>query len=429
MLNDLLDQLKKYDMIRPGDRVYCAVSGGADSMALLWSLYLLREKLGAEICAAHFNHCLRGEESQRDEEFVRSFCRQFDIPLEVSSGEVKPGQKGLEAAAREARYAFFHMLPGKVATAHTADDNAETVLMHLVRGTGLKGLGGIMPVQGNVIRPMLSVTREQVLTFLEEYHIRFVEDSSNHQDLFLRNRLRHHVMPLLRRENPRLAENLSQMAMSLRNDAALLDELADVKELPPVSQLRVMPQPMRSRILEQFLNRCGVREPERRHIALAEELVFSQKPSARGEFPGNVVLQRNYDRLEKMGSAPDIQEEIVLPFRGVVEWPALALRISCVPAEEMIQTETVFTLSGEGPWVVRCRKAGDEIRLSGGTKSLKKLFIDQKIPQSRRQLLPVLVDNTGVAGVYGVGVNLDKAAMTLPAAQIRFEQINSSEKL
>ena len=174
MLNDLLDQVRKYSMIAPGDRVYCAVSGGADSMALLWSFYLLREKLGVEICAAHFNHCLRGEESQRDEEFVRSFCRQFDIPLEVSSGEIKPGQKGLEAAAREARYAFFRTLPGKVATAHTADDNAETVLMHLIRGTGLKGLGGITPVQGNVIRPMLTVTREQVLAFLEEYSISFV---------------------------------------------------------------------------------------------------------------------------------------------------------------------------------------------------------------------------------------------------------------
>lgn len=428
MLNDLLDQVREYSMITPGDRVYCAVSGGADSMALLWSLYLLREKLGVEICAAHFNHCLRGEESNRDEAFVRDFCRQFDIPLEVSTGKIQPGKKGLEAAAREARYAFFRTLHGKVATAHTADDNAETVLLHLVRGTGLKGLGGITPVQGNVIRPMLTVTREQVLAFLDEYHIGFVEDSSNQQDLFLRNRLRHHVMPLLRQENPRLAENLSQMAMALRQDASLLDDLAGCDELPLVSQLRAMPQPLRSRILEQFLKKCGVREPERRHIALAEELVFSQKPSARGEFPNHVILQRSYDRLEKVEQT-NIQRSVVLPREGTVQWPALGLQIVCGPAETIVQSETILTLSGQGPWIVRSRKSGDEIRLAGGKKSLKKLFIDKKIPQAQRHLLPVVADDTGVAGVYGIGADLDRAAKALPAVQIRFEQINSSEKL
>ncbi len=428
MLNDLLDQVREYSMITPGDRVYCAVSGGADSMALLWSLYLLREKLGVEICAAHFNHCLRGEESNRDEAFVRDFCRQFDIPLEVSTGKIRPGKKGLEAAAREARYAFFRTLHGKVATAHTADDNAETVLLHLVRGTGLKGLGGITPVQGNVIRPMLTVTREQVLAFLDEYHIGFVEDSSNQQDLFLRNRLRHHVMPLLRQENPRLAENLSQMAMALRQDASFLDDLAGCDELPLVSQLRDMPQPVRSRVLEQFLKKCGVREPERRHIALAEELVFSQKPSARGEFPNHVILQRSYDRLEK-AEQTNIQRSVVLPREGTVQWPALGLQIVCGPAETIVQSETVLTLSGQGPWIVRSRKSGDEIRLAGGKKSLKKLFIDKKIPQAQRHLLPVVADDTGIAGVYGIGADLDRAAKALPAVQIRFEQINSSEKL
>ena len=209
MLNNLLRQLRKYDMLRPGERVYCAVSGGADSMALLWGMYLLREKLGISLAAVHFNHQLRGEESDREEAFVRAFCRQYEIDLTVGRACVVAGAKGLEAAAREARYAFFDTLSGKIATAHTADDNAETVLMHVVRGTGLKGLGGIAPVRRNLIRPMLTVTRQQVLAFLEEYHIPHVEDSSNAEDLFLRNRLRHYVMPLLKRENPSLAENLS----------------------------------------------------------------------------------------------------------------------------------------------------------------------------------------------------------------------------
>ena len=143
MLNKLERFLKQQEMVCTGDTVVCAVSGGADSVALLFALYLLKDKLGIQLEAAHFNHNLRGEESCRDENFVRVLCDRYDIPLHVGSGVVTAGEKGLEAAARDARYAFLRNLPGKIATAHTADDNAETVLMHLIRGTGLKGLGGI----------------------------------------------------------------------------------------------------------------------------------------------------------------------------------------------------------------------------------------------------------------------------------------------
>ena len=172
-------------MVDAGDHVICAVSGGADSVALLFAMYLLKEKLEIRLSAAHFNHRLRGEESDRDEAFVREFCGHYDIPLFVGSGEVKPGKKGLEAAARDARYAFLRQLPGKIATAHTADDNAETVLMRLIRGTGLKGLGAISPVRGNLIRPMLTVTRQDVLAFLEKERISYMTDSSNETDAFL----------------------------------------------------------------------------------------------------------------------------------------------------------------------------------------------------------------------------------------------------
>ena len=201
MLNKLCAFVHKYKMLEPGDHVVCAVSGGADSVALVYAMKLLSSKLGITVSAAHFNHGLRGEESDGDEAFVRSFCDLHDIALQVGSGQVVTGKKGLEAAARNARYDFLRSLPGKIATAHTADDNAETVLMHMVRGTGLKGLGGINPVNGNVIRPMLGITRQDVLAFLQEYHLCWVSDSSNDTDQFLRNRLRHHVMPLLRQED------------------------------------------------------------------------------------------------------------------------------------------------------------------------------------------------------------------------------------
>lgn len=426
MVNDLLKQLRAYDMVSPGDRVYCAVSGGADSMALLWGIYLLREKLDIQVCAAHFNHHLRGEESDRDEQFVREFCKSFSIELVTGGAQVQPGKKGLEAAAREARYAFFRTLPGKVATAHTADDNAETVLMHLVRGTGLKGLGGIAPKNDQLIRPLLTVTRQQVLAFLQEYHIDYVEDSSNAQDAFLRNRLRHHVMPLLKEENPRLAENVSAMAMRLRQDEAQLAQL-NKKSLPSVTQLKAMPQAQRSRALEAFLKTSGVKEPEAKHIALAQELVFSERPSACGYFPDGVKIARNYDRLEVAVNMLPIRS-VALPQEGEVALES-GFRVICSPAQQIIQSETVFTVQPQGEMTVRCRQSGDEIRLPGGTKSLKKLFIDRKIPQQQRMLLPVIVDEGGILGVYGIGADMTRKASSLPAVQIRFEQINSSERL
>lgn len=287
MLNKVSSFIRQNQLAEPGDKVICAVSGGADSVALLFAFYLLKEKLGISLEAAHFNHNLRGEESNRDEAFVREFCDRYDIPLHVGSGMVSPGKKGLEAAARDARYAFLRTLEGKIATAHTADDNAETILMHLVRGTGLKGLGGIAPKQGNLIRPMLEVTRNEVEDFLKEYYLPHVEDSSNHGDEFLRNRIRHHVMPLLKAENPRLAENMSRMAFHLREEEEFLSSQAQFETLPGVAELRTMPKAQRSRVLADFLKKSGVKEPEEAHISQAEALVFS--PGLRPEPPSPVA--------------------------------------------------------------------------------------------------------------------------------------------
>lgn len=419
MLNKLTAFIRRNNMISAGDTVICAVSGGADSIALLFGLYLLKEKLDFHLEAAHFNHNLRGEESSRDEAFVREFCQRYDIPLHLGTGEVKPGKKGLEAAARDARYGFLGTLPGKIATAHTADDNAETVLLHLIRGTGLKGLGGIAPVSGSVIRPMLTITRQEVEEFLADWCISHIQDSSNDTDAFLRNRIRHHVIPLLKAENPKVSENLSAMAMRLRQDEEYLSRQAGFDTLPPVGELKAMESPLRSRCLEAFLKKNGVREPEQSHIAAAEALVFSDKPSARASFPGAVTITRSYDRLE-VGKAQKNLETVVLSCPG--EEFFAGIRVTCTPAEEIINTPNVFTVCPRGEIILRSRQPGDEIRLHGGRKSLKKLFIDRKIPAARRQEIPVVQDETGILGVYRIGAHLDRVADSLPAVTIRFEE-------
>lgn len=420
MLNKLADFARKYEMILPGDRIVCAVSGGADSVALLFGLYLLKDKLDITLEAAHFNHHLRGEESDRDEAFVRQLCDRYDIPLHLGQAQVKPGKKGLEAAARDARYGFLQTLPGKIATAHTADDNAETVLMHLVRGTGLKGLGGIMPVNGRIIRPLLTATRRDVEAFLDEYYVNHIEDSSNHSDDFLRNRIRHHVMPQLQQENPHLVQNLSQMALRLRLDEEYLSRQAELQQPIRVSQLKQMHPALRCRVLEQFLKSEGVREPEQSHLAMADALLFSEKPSAKANLPGGMTLSRCYDGLVVLREEEPLPE-MVLTCPGEVE--ISGYRVKVEPAQAIINTPDTFTVSTIGTITLRPRKSGDEIRLSGGTKSLKKLFIDRKIPASQRMHIPVIGDEKSILGVYGIGANLNRTAGQLPAVMIKIEKI------
>ena len=414
MLNKLRAFLKEQALLSPGDRVIAAVSGGADSVAMLFALYLLRDELGIALEAAHFNHHLRGAESDRDEAFVTDFCGRYDIPLHLGSGRIVPGKKGLEAAARDARYAFLRSLPGKVATAHTADDNAETVLMRLIRGTGLKGLGAIAPVSGNVIRPMLTVTRDDVEAFLEEYALPHVEDSSNETDDFLRNRIRHSILPLMRAENPRIGENLSAMALLLREDESCLQAMLP-EQTPDVSQLKAMEPALRRRALERFLKAQGVREPEQIHILQAEQLLYHWSPSAAMQFPGGVTIGRQYDRLVRLECAPELPEtRLSVPGETCIG----GKRFVSEYATDLEERPDSVLVRPAGALTVRSRRSGDTMRLPGGTRSLKKMYIDRKIPASQRAAVPVLADDRGVLAVFGIGTDIRFRPDSLPAVRI-----------
>ena len=414
MRNKLLRFIREHEMLQPGDACICAVSGGADSMALLWALWGLKEKLKIQVEAAHFNHHLRGEESQRDEEFVVAFCKNHGIVCHVGGAEVKAGQKGLEAAARTARYGFLQSLPGKIATAHTADDNAETMLMHLVRGTGLKGLGGIAPVRENIIRPMLSVTRQEVLAFLEAEGISYVSDSSNDTDDFLRNRIRHHVMPLLKEENPSLAGNLTATALRLRQDEAALDVMAE--PTADVAALRQMPQAVQTRALTKLLVAFGVKEPEAEHVELLRRIVNSETPSAKGQFPG-ATIGRQYDRLVKLEQKA-FPGSVILNVPGETMIPEWGIKVTCTTANPDSEGWHVRV---HGDLMLRSRLEGDSIKLPGGTKTLKKLFIDRKIPACERDRIPVIGDDSGVVAVMHIGPNQER--LDNPNCTIRIETL------
>ena len=225
------------------------------------------------------------------------------------------------------------------------------------------------------------------------------------------------VMPLLAAENPQIAENLSRMALRLRLDEEFLSQQVDSAALGGVESLRTMPKALRNRALEAFLKENGVREPEDAHIALTEALVFSEKPSARASRPGGITIAREYDALVCLAQTEDL-EETVLPCPGEV---CLAgLRVICEPASETVSTPDAFTVCPVGQIRLRSRRSGDSIRLGGGTKSLKKLFIDRKIPAARRNQIPVVCDDAGVLGVYTIGANWDRTSGE-SSVTIRFE--------
>jgi len=227
--------------IHPGDRICAAVSGGADSVALLLLLHaantLPRNALGVGLSAAHFHHGLRGEEADADLAFVESLCTRLEIPLHIrhadTAAHAAAQKETIEEAARNLRYAFFHELiaaghADSILTAHTLDDQAETVLMKLLRGAWTEGLSGIHPIvlvektsrPGKILRPLLAVRRAELRAYLESLNQPWREDSTNTDEAFTRNRLRHTVLPLLRQENPAIDQTLANLATLARDDEA-----------------------------------------------------------------------------------------------------------------------------------------------------------------------------------------------------------------
>ena len=412
--------------LSPGSALVCAVSGGADSVALLHCLWALSEELGFSLSAAHFNHCLRGEESDGDEAFVRYLCKQWGVPLAVGRGDAakraRETGESLEEAARALRHGFLSAQPGIIATAHNADDQVETVLINLLRGTGLKGLCGMEPRTARMIRPLLTVTRAEILAYLQKNGLSWREDSSNFEDDALRNRLRHHVIPLFRQENPSLAATVARSTAILRRDeghleqetAALLHKAARDGgwDVPILSRA---PEALKTRALRQIL---GGSKPAAVHVAAMEALLQSTHGSSEIALPGNRLARREYDLLSIVPAEDPVFSPVTLrPGEGAY-LPGAKLWVS-LGAPEILEKDVDFLstfalncdmMEKNLQLTIRPRQPGDALRLPGGTRSLKRLMIDRKIPASMRERLPVAADGRGVAAVYGLGCARDRRA-------------------
>jgi len=366
LLRQVRITVERYAMLRPGDRILAAVSGGADSVALLRVLALLAPEYRLELTAAHLNHGLRGEEALQEEAFVRSLSAAMGLACVCKTIDVRSIRKGrsLEEAAREERYRFLKEAAagcgaGKIATGHHRDDQAETVLMHLIRGSGPGGLKGILPVrEDRVIRPLFEVDRREILGFLDREGLSYRTDSSNRDPAFLRNRIRNDLIPALAKDyNPRIVEGLCHAAEILRQQEDYLQRatgrILKRWRIPPGAGEIHVP-------LENFLN---LHESLRGRII--QTLLKAAAPSGRGIAFRHVEAVLDLCRRFRHGRA-----SLDLPFRLVAETGDGSLRIGRDPGGGAREGRGIrapeYEYPLEIPGEILLREAGSTLRLESG---------------------------------------------------------------
>ena len=419
---------REHDLLPRGGHVLCAVSGGADSVCLLHWLNGLRDEYGFELTAAHYNHQLRGEQSLRDEEFVRSFVGRCcpGVELVVVAGDVAAqAQKdatGIEETAREMRYAFLYETARQVgadviATAHNAEDNAETVLLHLMRGSGLRGMTGIQPRRGTLVRPFLTTRRRDLEGYLRVYGLPHVEDGSNADERFARNRVRRQLLPVLEDMQPQFVSHVGKTARLLTQDEEYLTRQAG-QALGPVEEIECglsicaadiagQPDALAVRMVRLLLDRLNGDGGKctARHLLDVVGLCRSDDPSGQVSLPGGRLARRVYDRLElviEQQSERWGEEMLSLPGTLTLTWGTITVQHSVYEGQE--QTPFDFYLSCGDAFTVRSRRTGDRLERPGRPgRLLKKILIDEKIPRHIRDTLPVMDWDGRVAAVAGLG--------------------------
>ncbi|MFQ5667828.1 MAG: tRNA lysidine(34) synthetase TilS [Candidatus Binatia bacterium] len=423
--------IRRFGMLVPGDRVLVAVSGGPDSVALLAALAALASRLGIALRAAHLNHQLRGEESARDQRCAEAVAQRLGVPCIVGETAALSGRANLEARARAQRYAFLAQTGAehrcnKIATGHTMDDQAETVLMRLLRGTGCDGLAGIRPVRDAwIVRPLIECSRRQVRAFLEASALPSCEDSTNGDRRFLRNRLRHDVLPLLRSINPRVTRSLASVAEMVAAESDLLDTYAQavLAALPssdgtlPVPALLALPAGLRARVVRAWLRqqRGDLQQMAAAPVRAVIELAQGGRPNGRVRLPAAQMVRREYDRLlwdrceQAAAEAVTVQQLVpgsAVQFESgwcvsaeVVSQPGRTRATAADLWELVADAETVAT-----PLVVRCAQPGDRIQPLGmrGRRKLQDIFVDRKLPRAVRWSRPVVESNGEILWVPGV---------------------------
>ena len=429
MRDKVLRFIEENGLLEKGDKVIVALSGGADSVSLLHALISVKEIYNLSIYAAHFNHMIRDAEAERDEQFCIELCGRLRVPLYITHADVpyfaERCGESLELCGRRLRYEFLYRTAGelggaKIATAHNLNDNTETVLMNLIRGSGIAGLGGIPLRRGSIIRPLLSCSREEIESYCAENGLEYVTDSTNLSDEYTRNKLRLNVLPILRGMNPSLDEGVMRMAKLMREADGYLDKIS-LEELNNCKTeygycceaLLRLDSTVLNYAVKHILEEAGA-PCDSRHIDLVVEKMRDG---------GCVDLGRGFRadcsqgtlRVIDLKAIPDgdfcipaadfcherlslsrVRMTAVADENGTVRIVNREFLSNCIPCE-LITDETV----------ARHRRAGDTFTdpRRGVTKTLKKLFNELKIPREKRGSIRVVAAGSTVLWIEGIGVS------------------------
>ena len=451
-LEKIENYIKNYQMIEHGDKVITGVSGGADSVCLLLALCALREKLDFEVIVCHVNHELRGEEAAQDEAYVEMLCRKLQAPFFAFHENVeliaKNRKESLEEAGRSVRRQAFEQLckeqgGTKIATAHHRNDNAETMLLNMARGTGIRGLCGIRPVYGKWIRPLLELSREEIEQWLGEQGISYCMDETNQEDEYTRNRIRHHVIPVLEEQvNTKTVEHFGQLSEQMEEIYEYLEQQTDqawkscVKqsnEQKKKSRILIKAEEMRQiqGVIKKFLVQRAVCEAagaqkdiESRHIQAVLDL-FGRQTGRQIDLPYGLTAKRVYDGVllvkekkqpagQREGRNTESEFPVGLQIPGEIQIPGTNLKISCcitdenekISAKEMPQKSYTKCFDYDiikSSLCVRYRQPGDYLTIDrdGRKKKLKSYFIDEKIPKEERDTQLLIAEGSHIVWIPG----------------------------
>jgi len=447
--------IRRQRLLQPGDRVAVAVSGGADSVALLRFLLELRRELGVVLSVAHFHHGIRGAEADADQQFVKELAGQFGLELHTGAADVpayaREHKAGLETAARELRHQWFLQLVGegkadKIATAHTLDDQAETVLMRILRGTGARGLAGIFPVQEkkHLVRPLLAVTRREIEAYLTAIGQPWREDSTNQDLAHTRNRIRHELLPLMERDfNPAIRHTLADLAEVARGEAeywrqeasSLLTRL--VREGKPsrsgraasqqasqtlaldLAAFRALPLALQRQVFHGVAEQLAI-GLEFKHIQQLTELAQAKSSAKPLPLPGGMMVVRTFRELQfslkqERDSSPDYQYSLRIPGEVRIAELGSTMRARVVSAGKQVvsgyNSASLLDRALLAPEVtVRNWRAGDRFSpaKSRSPKKLKELLqagrVGQRLSLTQRKAWPVVESAGQIVWVRGFAV-------------------------
>ena len=439
---DITDKIRstidRYRMIMPGDKIIVAVSGGPDSICLLDILNLLSKKLDLSLVAAHYDHGLRKGEDEIETKLAKNIAASIDIPYEVEKApEGLKDSPSLEELARVARYNFLEKIrikhgAQKIATGHTLNDQTETILMRFLRGSGLSGLAGIPPVRDNIIiRPLIEITRNEILDYLKVRGLPFAVDSSNNNRKHLRNRIRLELMPSLMEYQPRLLEHLGIFSNIVRDEDAFMESMASEwiqRELKKtdhetisvgISSVQQLADPLKNRVIRNLIKqvRGDVYPLEFDHINSVTRLLNSEHPQCSVDLPHGITVKKSYTSISFSLKSYEDRNGFCYPLKGTGQYLLDAIGQG-LTLEEM---DTNVDLHTEGdpstahldadkldfPLLARNFRPGDRFIPLGmkGHKKLKNFFIDLKVPTEKRASTPILISGDQIVWVCGYRID------------------------